>query len=190
MQIVFVGPPGSGKGTQCGKLAAALEVPHLSTGELLRRTKGRSALGDLVACYIDRGCLAPDFLVLPLVKRLMGQDDFSKGCLFDGFPRTVAQAEFLGDYLATKGQRIHRVIHLQVPESQLVTRLMERSRLEGRADDNQDGIAKRLEIYRERTRPVLDYYRALELVENIDGSGDPQAVHQEIVSHLKIDGPV
>ena len=92
--------------------------------------------------------------------------------------------------LFRSGQRIHRVIHLQVPESQLVTRLTERSRLEGRADDNHDGIAKRLEIYRERTQPVLNYYLDLGLVENIDGSGDPQAVHQEIVSHLKIDGPV
>ncbi|MCH1494340.1 MAG: adenylate kinase [Rubripirellula sp.] len=184
MQIVFIGPPGSGKGTQCEQLAKRYRIPHLSTGELLRRTKGKSTLGDLVASYIDRGCLAPDFLVLPLVMRLLEQDDFLAGCLFDGFPRTVYQAEFLRDHLSKIGQKVEAVIYLQVDESDLVDRLQRRSAIEGRADDDQKGILKRLEIYRQRTEPVLDFYRVAGLVTDIDGSKSPSDVHRQIVDCL------
>lgn len=184
MQIVFIGPPGSGKGTQCEQLAARYAIPHLSTGELLRRTKGKSTLGDLVASYIDRGCFAPDFLVLPLVMRLLEQDDFLSGCLFDGFPRTVYQAEFLRDHLSEIGQKVDSVIYLKVDEPDLVDRLQKRSAIEGRADDHQEGILQRLEIYQQRTEPVLDFYRVAGLVTEIDGSKSPSDVHKQIVDCL------
>jgi len=188
MQIVFIGPPGSGKGTQCEQLSLRYRLPHLSTGELLRRTKGKSPLGDLVASYIDRGCLAPDFLVLPLVMRLLDQDDFRAGCLFDGFPRTVFQAEFLSHHLQEMGQGVTAVVYLKVDEADLVDRLRKRAMLEGRADDHRQGILQRLEIYRQRTEPVLDFYRAAGLVEVIDGAKSPNDVHAQIVDCLESRG--
>jgi len=166
-------------------LMSRLGVPHLSTGELLRRTKGKSPLGDLVSSYIDRGCLAPDFLVMPLVMRLLTQKDFEAGCLFDGFPRTVNQAEFLQDHLKKLNQRIAMVVHLKVGEDVLIDRLSDRSRREGRADDHQDGVSQRLRIYRERTQPVLDFYARSGLVRQLDGSGSPQEVHRKIISQVE-----
>lgn len=185
MQIVFIGPPGSGKGTQCALLSEALAIPHLSTGELLRRTKGGSPLGDLVSSYIDRGCFAPDFLILPLVMRLLSQEDFACGCLFDGFPRTVYQARYLERHFERIGQRIDLLIYLRVPEQEIVDRLLVRSHLEGRADDHRDAILKRLEIYQKRTKPVLNFYESSGLVREVNGSEEPTVVHAAIMEEVR-----
>jgi len=185
MQIVFIGPPGSGKGTQCQMLAGVLGIPHLSTGELLRRTRGRSPLGDLVSSYIDRGCLAPDFLILPLVMRLLEQQDFASGCLFDGFPRTVYQAGYLRGHLASIGQQVSVVLHLNVDEEELVSRLEARAVLEGRADDHRSGISQRLKIYRRRTEPVLAFYHNSGLVCEVDGQQSPDDVHRAIMAKIQ-----
>ena len=184
MQIIFIGPPGSGKGTQCELLSQASHIPHLSTGELLRRTKGQSPLGDLVSSYIDRGCLAPDFLILPLVMRLLGQPDFKAGCLFDGFPRTVFQAEHLREHLRKRGDGIDLVFHLHVPEQELVDRLLLRSSQEGRVDDHREGIVQRLAIYRKRTEPVLEFYQGSGVVRRIEGSATPESVHEQIMREV------
>ena len=112
MRIVFIGPPGAGKGTQCKRLTEYLSIPHLSTGDMLRETRGTSALGRLVASYIDSGRLAPDYLVMRIVIKRMSEDDCRGGCLFDGFPRTLNQAQMLDEHLDSQGSRLDLVIDL------------------------------------------------------------------------------
>jgi adenylate kinase len=183
--IVFIGPPGVGKGTQCRRLTQELLIPHLSTGDRLRETKGVSVLGQMVADYIDRGRLAPDDLVMRLVTERIEQPEYSNGCLFDGFPRTLPQAEMLDCYLASKGSGIRVVVHLQGERSQLLHRIIERGRREGRADDNQVTVNKRLEVFDRQTAPVLDYYKQAGLVCSIDAMQTPENVFAAILSSIK-----
>jgi adenylate kinase len=183
--IVFIGPPGVGKGTQCRRLTQELLIPHLSTGDRLRETKGVSVLGQMVADYIDRGRLAPDDLVMRLVTERIEQPEYSNGCLFDGFPRTVPQAEMLDCYLASKGTEVTVVVQLQGERSQLLHRIIERGRREGRADDNQVTVNERLEVFDRQTAPVLDHYKQAGLVRSIDAMQTPEEVFAAILSSIK-----
>ena len=123
MRIIFIGPPGAGKGTQCRRLTEYLSIPHLSTGEMLRQTRDASALGRQVANYIDRGRLAPDYLVMRIVTKRLAEDDCQQGVLFDGFPRTINQAQMLDEHFAAGGFQVDLVLALDVPEEELISRL-------------------------------------------------------------------
>jgi adenylate kinase len=123
---------------------------------------------------------------MPLVIKLLEQGDFHSGCLFDGFPRTVAQAAFLQNYLGERGQRIDLVLKLRVPREDLIARLSARAKLEGRADDSVEGIQRRLEIYQTRTEPVLSFYHELKIVREIDGSKAAGEVFSEIMDFVNV----
>ena len=180
MKIVFIGPPGSGKGTQCSRLTEHLSIPHLSTGEMLRETDDDSALGKIVNSYINAGRLAPDYLVIPIVTKRLSQPDCDGGCLLDGFPRNVNQAEKLDEFLTDRSERIDLVIELQVENEQLIERIVKRAELEDRADDTPETVAQRLQVFMQQTAPVLDYYQQKGIVRPVDGSGSPDSVFAQV----------
>ncbi len=181
MMIVFIGPPGSGKGPQCKLLVEHLQIPHLSTGELLRAAKKQdSPVGRMAAEYMDKGKLVPDAVVLGLVGEELNRPAYSRGCLFDGFPRTVAQAESFDAALKERGTPLDIVIELHADEEELTKRMLERARKEGRTDDNPDTIRERMSTYRSKTEPVLDYYRASGRLLTVDALGSPDEVFQRI----------
>ena len=184
MRIVFIGPPGAGKGTQCKRLAKHFSIPHLSTGDMLRDTNESSPLGKLVSSYIDAGRLAPDYLVLPIVTKRLALPDCEKGCLFEGFPRTVNQAEKLDEFLAEAETQLNLVIHLDVDQDELTARMLKRAEVEQRADDTPETIKARFEVYDRQTAPVLEYYRAKGKVAKIDGMQLPDTVFNEIINSI------
>ena len=177
MLIVFVGPPGSGKGTQCELLAQHLGVVHLSTGELFRQQiQQATELGQLAALFIDDGNLVPDHIVVELVRQSLGEAQYQTGCLLDGFPRSVAQAQALDATVYEHGKQIAMVLALAVPQDILVDRLLQRQR----KDDTLETIQQRLDVYQQETQPVLAHYQQQELVVTIDGNGAVEDVFQRI----------
>ncbi|HTS03649.1 MAG TPA: adenylate kinase, partial [Thermoanaerobaculia bacterium] len=153
--IVFFGPPGSGKGTQASRLAASAGIPQISTGDLLRShvAKG-TALGALARPIMESGALVPDDLVTKMLRERLAEPDAKGGAIFDGYPRTVAQAQSLDALLKSAGGKVDVVLFIDVPDSVLVERLLKRAILEGRADDTRETIAERLRVYREKTEPL------------------------------------
>lgn len=182
MLIVFIGPPGAGKGTQSRRLLDYLQIPHLSTGELLRAAKQNSPLGRLAAQYMDRGQLVPDPIVLSLVGEELDKPEFSRGCMFDGFPRTIQQAKSLDDSLRQRGTPLSLVIELKADENEIVSRMLRRAAMEKRADDTPETIGRRMEVYHRQTEPLLDYYRKQNLLTSIDAMGSPDEVFSMIQS--------
>jgi adenylate kinase len=181
MLIVFIGPPGSGKGTQAKRLLEYLQIPHLSTGDLLREAKAAdSSFGRLAAQYMDQGRLVPDPLVLAMVDEKLKQPQFANGCLFDGFPRTLPQARALDESLVQRGTPLDMALELRADENELIARMLRRAAQERRADDNPQTIAHRLEVYRQQTAPLLDYYRFNSILTPIDGLGTPDEVFERI----------
>lgn len=181
MRVVFVGPPGAGKGTQSQRLVGYLGVPHLSTGDIFREAREKGTdLGKQATEFIDRGELVPDELVVGIVEERLLMPDCDKGCLLDGFPRTVGQARQLDGYLKKIGTPLDLVLELTVGEDELKRRLLER----GRADDKLATILHRMRVYRTQTKPLLDYFRAQRLLETIDGSGTPDVVFERIKLRL------
>jgi adenylate kinase len=181
MLIVIVGPPGSGKGTQAKRLVAHLGVPHLSTGELLREAiRNDTEIGRQSRRYMDQGKLVPDSFVLTLVQQKLDQPEFSRGCLFDGFPRSLDQARALDQMLAERGTPIDLVLELIADEQVLVDRMLKRAKQENRPDDNPQTIAHRMEVFRQQTAPLRDYYRTQGKLVNIHGLGTPDEVFERI----------
>jgi adenylate kinase len=181
MRLIFIGPPGAGKGTQSQRLIDTLRVPHLSTGDMLRdAVQNQTPEGRRAIDFMDRGKLVPDEIILAMVARRIAEADCAMGCLLDGFPRTLAQAEALDSLLARQNIPLDAVVELRVDEDALVRRLAER----GRADDRPEVIRERLETYRRQTEPLVEYYRQKGLLRSVDGEGSPDDVAQRIMSAL------
>ena len=155
-RLIFLGPPGAGKGTQAKALAYHWNIPHISTGDILRQAmKEQTPLGIDAQSYVDKGELVPDQLVQDLVQDRLNQSDTKSGWILDGFPRTVNQAVFLEKLLQKLDQHGEQVVNLEVPDDVVVARLLER----GRKDDTEEVIRTRLDVYRTETAPLIDYYR-------------------------------
>lgn len=183
MWIVFLGPPGAGKGTQSVRLAERLGIAHLSTGEMLRAARvRRTELGLLVADYLDNGQLVPDQVVLDIVADRTALEDCQNGCIFDGFPRTLAQAEALDRLLAARRTPLDIVIELVIEQGELLTRLMKR----GRGDDNMATIQQRLQSYENQTAPLVKYYSQRKLLRSIDASGSTEDVFAALLEAVDV----
>lgn len=186
MRIVFIGPPGAGKGTQSIRLAEFLGIPHLSTGEMLRQARAQgTSLGKLAAEYVDQGRLAPDPLVMSIVGQRLEQPDCKHGALFDGFPRTLGQAQSLDEYLGARGIPLDIVLELKCDEGELMRRILERSKIEHRPDDTPETLNKRFKVYREQTSPLLAYYRERGILRSVDAMTGPDEVFQRIQAALE-----
>jgi adenylate kinase len=182
MIVVLFGAPGVGKGTQAVILAQKLGIAHLSTGDAFRAAiKNQTPVGMLAKGYVDAGDLVPDDVVARIVEEAMNGDEFAKGCILDGFPRTRAQADALQALLATKGQAVDKVVNLEVDDETIIARLLQR----GRADDQEDIIRNRLSVYNAETAPLLEYYSDLGLLTSVDGIGEVEDVSGRIVNVLK-----
>ncbi|WP_243790105.1 adenylate kinase [Saccharopolyspora gloriosae] len=179
VRLVLVGPPGAGKGTQAAVLGERLAVPHISTGDLFRANIGNSTpLGQKAKSYMDAGELVPDEVTNEMVRERLAEPDAQDGFLLDGFPRTTPQADVLGDILADNGMELTAVLQFDVPEEELVRRMLDR----GRSDDTEDVIRRRLAVYHSETAPLLDYYQAKVL--KIDALGSVEDITDRALDAL------
>lgn len=181
LNIVIFGAPGSGKGTQSERIVAKYGISHISTGDVLRaEIKNGTGLGKIAKGYIDQGQLLPDDLIVDMLASTLDGFKESKGVIFDGFPRTIAQAEALKKMLAERGQSVTVMLDLEVPEDELMVRLIKRGQQTGRADDNEETIKKRLVVYHSQTAPLIDWYKKEGLYTHIDGLGNLETITADI----------
>lgn len=214
LYMVLLGPPGAGKGTQARRLSERLGLAHVSTGDLFRKhLKEQTRLGQLAQSYMNKGELVPDSVTIAMVQERLQEPDTVKGVIFDGFPRTVAQAEALDDLLALLGGRVNLAVLIQVPEEVLVERLSGRrtcraqghifhvkynppkvpgkcdydgSELYQREDDRPETVRRRIQVYWEQTGPVVDYYRSRGLLVEVNGDQDMDAVTQALLDVVAV----
>jgi adenylate kinase len=212
MRMVMLGPPGAGKGTQAKMLAEKLDIPHISTGDMFREAiRNRTDLGLLAKSFMDRGELVPDDVTVGIVRDRINEPDCQKGFIFDGFPRTTAQAESLDGILAEAGKPLDLIVDIQVSDEEIVKRLVNRrscpvcgnvyhlinkppvnegvcdscsETLVGRVDDSEQVILNRLRVYEEKTEPLKDYYTGKVKIAPFDGSQDIGEVLQQIMEYL------
>lgn len=181
-KIVFLGPPGSGKGTQAERLADELGIPAISTGEMLRAAvSAGTELGDRVQGVMERGELVSDELMAEVVRDRLAQPDARKGFLLDGYPRTRPQADTLDEILEGRDGDLDHVVYLEVPEDELVRRMLDR----GRDDDNEDAVRERLKAYREQTEPLVELYRDRGLQRTVDGHQTMDQVEDAILDAVR-----
>lgn len=180
-RLLLLGPPGVGKGTQAQILVDRLGVPQISTGDMLRgAVAAGTEVGREAQAYMERGELVPDDVVIGVARERLQQDDARQGFILDGFPRTVAQAQALDDMLADLGVRLERCVALTAREDELVERLLLRAEKEGRADDNEDTIRRRMKVYADQTAPLVAYYREQGILLEVDGMGSVEDVADRI----------
>lgn len=212
MKIIMLGAPGAGKGTQAKKIADKYQIPHISTGDIFRANiKNGTELGKKAKTYMDQGLLVPDELVVDLVVDRLAQEDCKNGCVLDGFPRTISQAESLDAALAEKNETIDYAIDVDVPDENIIHRMSGRracvgcgatyhivyapTKAEGicdrcgeklilRDDDKAETVKKRLEVYHTQTQPLIDYYTSKNVLKSVDGTKDMEEVFASIVEIL------
>ena len=208
MNLILLGPPGAGKGTQAAKIIEKYGIPHISTGDIFRKNISEGTrLGKKAKEYMDKGELVPDSLVIEIATDRLLQDDCQKGFLLDGFPRTVAQAEELDKIMKKIGKEIDKVIALEVSDDEIIERITGRrvskvtgkiyhikynppvdeklEDLEQRADDNEETVKKRLAVYNEQTAPVLDFYKKQNKVYEVDGAQGLENITKDIIEILE-----
>ncbi len=213
INVIFLGAPGSGKGTQAERLCGTLGLTHVATGDLFRENlKNETDLGTLAKSYMDKGILVPDEVTVAMVKDRLSRPDIVNGVIFDGFPRNVAQANALSEMLAEMGQKINMVAYVRVADDELVSRLSGRlicrncqasyhikfnppkvagvcdvcgGELYQRADDNPETVRTRLETYKEQTAPLIDYYQRANVLVEVDGEGEMNAVTERLLAAVE-----
>lgn len=187
MNLVLFGAPGSGKGTQSAKLIDKYGLHHISTGEVLRdHIKRQTDLGKTAQTYIDEGQLIPDELMISILDDVLEKEAEGKsGVIFDGFPRTIPQAEALKKLLQKRGTDLHAVVGLEVPEEELVERMINRGKETGRADDNIETIKNRLQVYHNQTHPLREYYANEGKYLGINGSGSVDEIYDNIANGIE-----
>jgi adenylate kinase len=182
MRLLLIGAPGAGKGTQAERLAQRYGITHISSGDLLRQhVREQTALGRQIKSYVDRGDLVPIGVVLDMLRKPVVAAVAAGGYVLDGFPRTVEQAQASFRTAHSLGVEVQAAVHLDVPQPELVRRLLARGR---GSDDTEEVIAHRLQVYQDMTVPLLEYYAGREWMFAVDGAQPPDAVHQEIVARL------
>ena len=186
LNLVLFGPPGAGKGTQSENIIEKYDLVHLSTGDIFRANiKGETELGKLAKSYIDKGQLVPDEVTISMLESEVNKHESPKGFIFDGFPRTTAQAEALDKFLTSKSTSITLMISLEVEEEELKARLTNRAKTSGRADDaNPEVIQQRINTYNAETAPVKVYYGAQNKLEGINGEGTIEEIFGSISEKL------
>ena len=185
MRLVLLGAPGSGKGTQAARLKEYLQVPHISTGDLLRaEVAAGSELGLQAKEVMARGELVSDEILLGMIRSRLSREDVANGFILDGYPRNVAQANALDALLASIGQPLQAVVQLDVANELLVERIAGRAKAEGREDDNPESVRKRLQVYSDSTAPVIGFYESRGALAKVDGVGTLDEVFARILAAL------
>ena len=188
-RLLLIGPPGAGKGTQAAKLAEAFKIPAISTGDIFRENvKNETELGKQAKAFMDRGEYVPDSLTNALVQDRLDWDDASNGFLLDGYPRTADQVEELDRILSEKSDSLSAVVLITADTDEVVRRLLNRAQEQGRADDTEDVIRRRLEVYAEQTAPLIEVYSNRQLVVEVDGLGAVEVVTSRILEALAARG--
>jgi adenylate kinase len=183
MRLLLIGAPGAGKGTQAELLAERFGLAHISSGDLLRQhVREQTSLGRRIKSYVDHGDLVPDALVMDMLRKPVVAASEASGYVLDGFPRTVDQAKAAFNVVQALGAEVQAAVHLDVPADELVRRLLSRGR---GTDDTESVIEHRLQVYQEKTVPLLDYYAGREWMFAVDGTQPGPAVHEDIVARLK-----
>lgn len=187
MRIVLLGAPGSGKGTQGEKLVAHFGIPKISTGDALRAAVAAGTeLGRKAKATMDAGQLVANEIVIGIVEERLGQADARKGCILDGFPRNTAQAEVLDGMLTRLGQPgVSKAVHLHVTDEEIIKRLLDRAQKEGRADDKEEVIRHRIQVYNAETHPLLDYYKKQGKLVTVEGIGTLEQIFSRIIAAVQ-----
>ena len=186
MRLIFMGPPGAGKGTQAKQVATRYDIPAISTGEIFRANVGAGTpLGLKAKEYMDRGDYVPSEITNQMVRDRTGEPDAEKGFLLDGYPRTLDQVHELDDMIKATGHQLDVALVITADRDELVARLLQRAQTEGRADDTEEVIRRRQEVYAEQTEPLISLYRERDLLIEVDGMGDIDEVTDRIMAALE-----
>ena len=185
MRLLIMGPPGAGKGTQAVNIAKTLNIPHISTGDIYRENmKNETLLGLEAKVFYDKGMYVPDEITNRIVEDRLTWDDAKNGFLLDGYPRTIDQVNFLDQILSKKSQKIEKVLELTIDIPVVVARLLKRAQEQGRIDDTEEVITKRLEVYATSTAPLLAEYKNRGILVQVDGMGSVSEVERKIKTAL------
>ena len=186
-RLIFLGPPGAGKGTQAKQLSHSCDVPHISTGDIFRAAVAQQTeLGKKAQSYLNSGELVPDELTLGLVRERLAVEDTEQGWILDGFPRNVEQAAFLDKLLQEIEQPLDCVVNLEAPDEVVLSRLIQRGLVEGRSDDTEDTIRNRLNVYRKSTEPLIDFYRDRQKLVSVDSNQPIEKVAEDLLKVVEM----